>query len=229
MQIPTKHVIIGSLVLIAAVIAAIVWLVTQPITVPTRSVLGDKTELLAQYDRAVEFEGKIIANPDDLTNYLVASAAWKFLGDFTKENVWYQLSEQTLARAIELTENKNTLVLGNAAQIAEALGDYRTEKKYYTIALDLTPGDTSLWLAYIKMLRFKIKVSESDVLRAFDDAMSRVVGGADLISARAEYLKSIGRFDDARTDLELLLKNKVITQEQLDSELRDMAQQKESK
>ena len=89
-------------------------------------------------------------------------------------------------------------------------------------SIDLSPGDTSYHLMYINLLRYKYNASPEQILAAYDVGMNRVLGGADLVSSRSQYLKSIGRYDDARRDLELLLKNKIITQEQMDSEILEM-------
>lgn len=226
MQRKTLLMLVGVLIVLFAGIFAVWRLTTSTLSVPPRTSLGDKVELYFYYDRAVEYEGKIKAEQGELTNYIVASNSWKFLGDFTKDPVWYRLAMQALDRARDLTQDKNTLVLGNAAQIAEALGEYDQAKELYIKAIDITPGDANLWLQYIRLTRYKLKVSEFNVLRAYDDAMSRVVGGADLVSSRADYLKEIGRYEDARVDYALLLKNNVITQQQFDQEISEMEQLK---
>lgn len=224
MRISSKTLIITVILVVALAIGVGAYFFTRSVSVPDRATLSSKPELLRNYDKALEYEKKIKENPEELSNYITAGSEWKFIGSFTREPVWYRLSLQSYERASEIVGHNNSLVLSNAATVAEELGDYQLAKKYYLTAIDLAPGDSSYHMSYINLLRYKLKASEFEVLRAFDDAMKRVLGGADLVAGRAAYLKAIGRYDDARDDLKLLLENKVITQVQYDSEIQEMAQ-----
>ncbi len=210
------------------VCAAIAFFVarSRPVAVPDRSVLNGKSELQSAYDQAREYTGKISKNPQEVVNYVVAGNAWKLIADSVREPVWYRLSLEVYDQGIAATQSKNSLLLTNAGQIAEELGEFDKAKKYYQISIDLAPGDANYHLLYIKLLKNKYHASEQEVLRAYDIAMSRVVGGADLVSSRLQYLKSIGRYQDAIDDLELLYKNKIITSEQYAGEHAEIEQLK---
>ncbi|MCX6780543.1 MAG: hypothetical protein NT003_00260 [Candidatus Magasanikbacteria bacterium] len=186
--------------------------------IPNRETLAGKADLLPFYDKAIEYEQKIKENPSEIVNYTEVGSDWKLIGDSTHDSVWLKLSLSTYQRGIEKTNNKNSLLIENAGQVAESIGDYALAETYYTQAIDLSPGDVSYYLARISLLKNKLHVSQEEILRAYDEGMQRVTGGADLVSSRAQYLKSVQRYDDARADFELLLKNKIITQEQFDEE-----------
>lgn len=215
--------IVGVLVVLCAAIIGAISLFTG-IRVPDRSVLDGKPDYQAAYDKALEYQKKSKSDPSDIVNYIVEGNSWKMIGDSFNDPAWYRLSLAAYERGIKVTGQKNSLLLTNAAQVAVSLGDYETAKRYYLISIDLSPGDANYHLSYIKLLVNKLHAPEQEVLRAYDDAMSRVVGGADLVSSRAQYLKSIGRYKDARADFQLLFNNKIITQDQYNSELAEIQQ-----
>lgn len=212
---------IGSLICVSAAFAGYKFFVAK-VTIPTRDVLAGKSDLETVYDKAIKYETMISEKPGETQNYLALGSAWKLIGDATHDRQWYKLSLDAYERGISLTKRKNSILLTNAGQIEEQLGNFSQAKSYYLESIDLSPGDTSYHLLYINLLRYKLKSSPEVILAAYELGMSRVIGGADLISSRSQYLKSIGRYNDARRDLELLLKNKVITQAQMDSELLEM-------
>ncbi len=224
MKVTQKQVILCALSLLFCVILGFggYKFLNRSVSIPNKMVLSEKPDLHDAYDRGVKYEALITEKPSELQNYLAAGSAWKLIGDATQDDVWYELSLQAYERAIEFTKRKNSLALSNAGQIEEQMGNYSNAKSYYLESIDLSPGDTSYYLMYIKLLRYKYKAAPSEILAAYDLGMNRVLGGADLISSRSQYFKSIGRFDDSRRDLELLLKNNVITQAQVDSELLEM-------
>lgn len=195
---------------------------TANVSVPSRDVLAGKSDLEAAYDKAIKYEAIIAEKPNEIQHYLAVGAAWKLIGDATREKQWYKLSLDAYERGIEITKRKNSTFLTNAGQIEEQLGNYTQAKSYYLESIDLSPGDAGYHLLYINLLRYKLKASPEVILAAYDVGLSRVIGGADLISSRSQYLKAIGRFDEARRDLDSLLKNNVITQAQMQSELLEM-------
>lgn len=194
----------------------------RSVAIPERAVLDGKSDLQVAYDRAVKYEALVTEKPTETQNYLAAASAWKLIGDATHDDVWYELSLHAYERGITFTKRKNSLFLSNAGQIEEQMGNYAKAKSYYLESIDLSPGDTSYHLMHINLLRYKYKAAPSEILAAYELGMSRVLGGADLVSSRSQYFKAIGRYNDARRDLESLLANKVITQQQMDSELLEM-------
>lgn len=220
-------IIIGVLICAAALIGGYTFF-TGRVTVPAREVLVGKPELQTFYDKALQFEAQIAENPAELTNYLTVGGSWKLIADSTHDSQWYKLALKAYERGISVTQEKNSLFLTNAGQIEEELGNYKKAKSYYLAAIDLSPGDAGYHLLYIKLLRYKLGATSEEILGAYDIGMSRVISGADLVSSRAQYLISIGHYDDAQKDLELLFKNNVISQAQLDSELLDIKNLKES-
>ena len=194
----------------------------RSVSVPDKAALDGKSDLQVAYDRAVKYEVLVTEKPTEIQNYLAAASAWKLIGDATHDDVWYELSLQAYERGITITKRKNSLFLSNAGQIEEQMGNYSKAKSYYLESIDLSPGDTSYHLMHINLLRYKYKADPSEILAAYELGMNRVLGGADLISSRSQYFKAIGRYADARRDLELLLTNNVITQQQVDSELLEM-------
>lgn len=201
------------------------WYANKPFEMPERATVeaaGDSA--LKAYDRAAEFYAKISADPSESMNYIIVGNEFRVISTLTKNKTWDNLALEIYERAIEATESSNALVLSNAAKIAEDIGEYKKASEYYRVAIDLTPGDAALHVSHINFMRYKLKSTETEILRAYDDAMSRVLGGADLVSSRMMYLKDIGRYEDARDDLKLLFDNKVITEDTYRSELNEIDQ-----
>lgn len=194
------------------------------IHVPNRDLLEGKPEYQAAYDKALVYEAKIKENPQEVVNYSVVGSEWKMIADTMHDKVWYELSLRAYERGIAVTNQTNSLLLTNAGQIAEELGDFEKARNYYLIAIDLSPGDANYHLMLIKLIKNKFHAPEQEILRAYDNAMARVVGGADLVSSRLQYLKSVGRTADARADLELLYTNKIITTAQYNDEIAEIVQ-----
>jgi tetratricopeptide (TPR) repeat protein len=201
---------------------------TAKISIPSRDELEGKADLQVFYDKALNYESLISEKPAELQNYLALGGAWKLIGDNTKDRRWHKLSLNAYERGIEITNRRNSVLLTNAGHIEEQLGNYAEAKKYYSEAIDLSPGDVNYYLMYINLLRYKTKASTDEILSVYERGMERVLGGADLISNRSQYFKAIGRYADARRDLELLLTNNVITQQQMDSELLEMKKLEEA-
>jgi tetratricopeptide (TPR) repeat protein len=223
MQVSSKHVIISAIIAAVLVIGVVAWYSMRAPAIPDRTVLSDRPEMLGYYDRALEYEKKIKEDPSQVLNYIVVGSEWRMIGSLTKDEKWSRLSLDAYERGISATGFKNSLLMSNAAVAAQELGEYERAKKHLLNAIDLSPGDVSYHLAYIDLLRYKFKASEFDVLRAYDDAMKRVLGGADLVSSRMVYLKTIGRLDDAQADLELLFKNNLLTNKQYEEEVAEIA------
>jgi len=214
--------IIGLLVSAIAVFGGYKFF-TSKVSVPAREVLNEKPELQAFYDKALKYEGVVAEKPSEIQNYLAVGSAWKLIGDSTHDAQWYKLSLDAYERAIVITNRKNSLALTNAGQIEEQLGNYAQAKSYYLESIDLSPGDTSYYILYINLLRYKYNAAPEEILAVYENATQRVLGGGDLIASRSQYYKSIGRYSDAIRDLELLLKNKIISQDQMNSELIEMS------
>lgn len=220
--------LILAVLFVAILLGGGLYYMVNRVEIPDRTRLSGKPELEASYDKALKHKAIIEAGTDENGNYLAEGAAWKMIGDATKDVIWHKLALKAYEDGIAVTDEKNTLFLTNAGQIAETIGDYDKAKDYYEMAIDLSPGDVSYYLMYIHLMRYKLEAKPDEILAAYANAVERVLGGADLISSRSQYFKALGRYDEMKKDLELLLKNNVITQAQFDGELNEVARIKEN-
>lgn len=223
-----SRVLLGALLFAAILLGGGTYFMLNRVTVPERAILAGKPELEASYDKALKHKAIIEAGTDENGNYLAEGAAWKMIGDATKEPIWYKLALKAYEDGIDVTDEKNSLFLTNAGQIAQELGDYDKARDYFEMAIDLSPGDVSYYLIQINLLRYKLKAKPEEILAVYANAAERVIGGADLIASRSQYFKALGRYDEMKKDLELLLQNNVITQAQFNSELDEVERIKEN-
>ncbi len=191
---------------------------------PSKTSIAQKPDLLAEYDQAVREEAAAKADAHNPQHYAAAGMAWKGIGDATNDPQWYRESLHIYETGIEQTYHKNSLLIANAAVISISLGDYVKAADYYNIAIDLSPGDTSYYNALITLERTKMHAPPEAVLAIFDRGLSRVVSTGDLYVSRGEYFKSIGRFDDAQKDFDLLFHGGAMSKDSYDQEVADIAQ-----
>jgi len=155
---------------------------------------------------ARDMESKISGNPNNPLPYLQAGLAWKGIADATGEKYFYQKALDAYSRGIKNITGENSVLYANAGMMAKEIGDYAAAEKFYRAAINASPGDPSNYISLIELYRYRLKKSEPEILALYDEAMSRLVNGYDVVAHRASYLRDIGRYQDAINDFELMLK-----------------------
>lgn len=194
--------------------------------IPSRSSIANKPELAAAYDRAVALQKKIMSGEVDKKLprfYIDVAQDLKMIGDTTRDKQWLAASLRMFERGIDATGRRNTLLLGNAAQLAMAIGDYTVAEDYLREAIVASPGDASLYIFLVDVL-VKQGVTDSEIMEVFAAGERRIVGGADLVLRRVTYNITVGKFDAALNDIELLHNAGILKDENYAAALADVAE-----
>lgn len=212
---------IVSLVILVLIGALTVWYVlAHPF--PSSSGIKNDPALMQIYNNALAEEKKLAENNSTPLYFLTAGLEWKKLGDATKEDKWYKQSLKTYTNGAVKFEYRNTVLLANAANVAELIGDYETARTDWEKAVEASPGDQSYYVGLIKILRYKLKAPPDEILQVYADGLSRVMNATDLYNNKYYYLKDLKRRDDARQALDDLKERGLITDSAYQSELSDL-------
>lgn len=177
---------------------------------PSASSISNKPELVANYQKVVAAYKQEKKEPENPQWYVDGGLELKTIADATGDERWYRAALATYERGIIGTNNRNTLLINNAAVICEKLGNYEQAKKYYEQAIEIAPGETMFYVNLVRIMRIYLNAAPNDILAIYDKGVERIVGGAQLYVDRAQYLKTIGRYDDSLADWKMLYDAKVI-------------------
>lgn len=93
--------------------------------------------------------------------------------------------------------DKSYLPYLNAGNVYRAMGEYGKAEARYRIAITLSPGEPANYIALVELYRYYEKKSEEEVIKVFDEALSRLVESDPILVAYAGYLRDTGRTDAA--------------------------------
>jgi len=162
-------------------------------------------ELQAQYVKARAFErspGDAMKRFDEYTG---AGFNWKSLGDATGEVEFYRRALRVYERQVKGTQGRFSLPYINIATITRDIGQPELAEQMYRKALEVDPGDSTIYLALIDLMRVDLRKSPDEVLRQYDKSIDRLVFSKPLVASKAAYLKALGRWQEAFDLYALLL------------------------
>lgn len=217
-------VVVGVIALIIAGLAGVLYWKYE--SVPSKNSIAGKPELVATYEEAINEESLIGTDPSNPLHYAAAGLAWKGLGDVTSDARWYRQALRTYEAGIKNTRQSNTLLITNAAVIDVLLGKYTEAESYYRKAIELSPGDTQYYISLATLMRTKLNSPTADILAVYTQALDRVISTGDIFMSRAFYYKTIGQYDSAIADFDMLFKAGVLSKADYDQEIQEMSQLK---
>lgn len=195
-------------------------------SIPSRSLVANKPDLVTHYDAALDDEKKIAGDAQNPQWYLAEALEWKTIGDQTNDDQWYKAAAATYERGIVATGRHNTLLMANVATIYEKIQAYDQARAALEEAIQVAPGESTYYVSLVTLLRQHYEATPQTILPIFNDAITHGVSSANLFMARMEYLTTIGRYDDAIADLELLHNAHVFTDDVYTTQLQEINQLK---
>lgn len=153
-------------------------------------------QLQDDYNNAIAAEERIKQNPNAVYNYVQASFYWKTIADATREKMFYQRALDICLSAIK-NANKSSVVYINAGNIYRVFEKFDKAEEMYRKALEMTPGETEIYIRLAELYRYDMKKSAEDILKIYDDGMERIVTPAEILTSKASYLRDIGRKDES--------------------------------
>ncbi len=199
--------------------------------IPSRASIADKPELAAAYDRASALQAKIRSGEVDVKLprfYIDVAQDLKMIGDTTRDTQWLNASLRMFERGIDATDRRNTLLIGNAAQLAIAIGNLSLAENFLREAIAAAPGDASLYINLVDVL-VKKGATPDEVMGVFAEGERRIVGGADLVLRRVMYYIAVGKLDAAVQDVEALHNAGVLKDNNYAAALADIASARSAK
>lgn len=175
-------------------------------TPPVRERLLDKPDLLVFYDMGITAEAAMPA-ATSAEPFLRAGMQWSTIGSATKDMLWYEEALWVYQQGDVFTQGKNSIILNNLAYTYNELGQYENAKKTFKRTIELAPGEPEHYVALVNLMRYKLKSTSEEILAVYAEGMKRVVGAASLFINRAAYYRDIGKFEEARADIELVHKS----------------------
>jgi tetratricopeptide (TPR) repeat protein len=162
-------------------------------------------ELRQQYAKARVFERRPGDPMKRFDEYTGAGFNWKSLGDATGEEEFYRRAIRVYERQVQGTKGRFSLPFVNIATIARDLGEPERAEQMYRKALEVDPGDSTIYLALIDLMRVDLRKSPDEVLLQYDRSIDRLVFSKPLIASKAAYLNSVGRLQESLDLYTLLL------------------------
>jgi tetratricopeptide (TPR) repeat protein len=219
----TKSLSIGIAVIVILIGGYFLYGKTQGHQPPSADSLSGKPEFLTYYNQGIEGEKAVqTATTTIALPYLNAGLGWMTLGSVTKDPKWYEEAEWVYSEGDKALEGKNSILLMNIADAQTQLGKYPEAKKTVQRAIELSAGEPQFYQVLIDLLRYKMHASSDEILAVYADGMKRVVGAGPLFMSRAAYYRDIGKFAEAKADLDLMHKAGSLTDAQYTQSVKEL-------
>ena len=173
------------------------------------ALISDQPAMVELWNKAVETEEKIAAEPEKVSLYLDAGLNWKSIaeqmeGEETNRILFFQKSLAAYERGIDKFGQKNILFYLNAGNIAQRMGDLAKAEAYYKKAIEIAPADEMAYISLTDMYDYRLKKPKEDILPLFEAGIKIMLNPLPLVSARATYLRRIGEHEAALEDYRIL-------------------------
>ena len=203
--------------------AGIIYFIFSAHQAPSADSLASKPELIVYYNQGIEGEKAIAAaTSTSPLPYLNAGLGWMTLGSVTKDNTWYEEAEWVYTKGDKALNGKNSILVMNLADVQTQLGKYDEAKKTIQRGIDLSPGEPLYYQVLIDLLRYKLHASSDEIFAVYEDGLKRLVGAGPLYISRAAYYRDIGKFVEARADLDLVHKAGALTDAQYTQAIKEL-------
>ncbi len=110
-----------------------------------------------------------------IENYLELGLAWKSLADRTNESSHYEKALQAYKQGVIKTQEKNTVLLMNAGNMAKYINDYSLAEQYYKKAIEVSPGEVNFYITLAELYEYKMKKDKSEIIALYEQGIKRVL------------------------------------------------------
>lgn len=158
--------------------------------------LRTQSEVSEQVDRIREIRQELTRDPNDFELFLSLGNNWKRIADFTLDMRHYDKAIDAYEHAFVVGGSASALALANKAVVYTIKKEYAQAEATYRLAIEKNPGEPQLYNALVEVLRFA-NAEPSQIIDVFRLGMEQLVDNAPLIQSLAEYLREVGRYEDA--------------------------------
>lgn len=180
------------IVLIVAGVALYYIFVYNSLDAKLDRLINQKPEVAQYIEEIKTFSKKLGEDRERVETYLTLGLAWKSLADRTQDSEHYRQALKIYQQGIEITRRRNTVLLNNAGDMAEYLGDFKLAEDYYKEAIEVAPGDPIGYAKLVDLYRWKLKKPSEEIIAVFDQGIARMFNPAPLKAAKEQYLEEIG-------------------------------------
>ena len=144
------------------------------------------------FERILEREKKLKDNPQDVEQYTGLAFNWKSIADTLNDKKFY---EKALEAAIEGLDRfpRHAVLNMNAGNLYKELGKYEDAEKRFRKAIESAPGDPQTYLLLIDLYKYNLKKSETEIVKVYQEGLSRLVNTLPLLNSFAAYLRDTGQ------------------------------------
>jgi len=202
-----RKLIISIIVVLVIVVIVVLWqknIINNPDNKLFNQIKNDPS-LVEIFDKAKDVEKRLSDNSVQPQDYLTLGFYWKSLGDRANIKDFYYKSLAVYEAGAEKYGTQNTLFYWNAGKLAEDINDYERAESYYKKSIEIAPGDESGYIGLASLYFYKMKKTEAEVLKVYEEGIKKMVINTPLIAARASYLRLVGDNVKALDDYKILL------------------------
>lgn len=198
--------VISISILVVVVLAIVLWQVAY--NNPDQKLLNqikNDPSLVEIFSKAKEVEKRLLDSSVQPQDYLTLGFYWKSLGDRSNIKDFYYKSLDVYESGAQKYGSQNVLFYWNAGKLAEEISDYAKAESYYKKSIETAPGDESGYIGLASLYFYKMKKTEAEVLKVYEEGMKKMVINTPLVAARASYLRLVGDNAKALEDYKTLL------------------------
>lgn len=144
------------------------------------------------YAKILEREEKLEDNAEDVAQYTGLAFSWKVIGDTLNDKKYYYKALLVAEEGLDRFP-RHAILNMNAGNLYKELGQYEKAEKKYRKAVEAAPGDPQTYLLLIELYKYSMKKSEAEIVKVYQDALSRLVNTLPLLNSFAAYLRDTGQ------------------------------------
>lgn len=129
--------------------------------------------------------------------YMSLAFHWKSIGEATKDSKYLWRSAKVYDEVIRKWGSKAYLPFLNQANVYILLKEYARAESNLKIALEIDPGEQSLYVALADLYGTFMKKDSKAVRAVYEQGIKTVVGGGNLVVNYASYLNELGEYKEA--------------------------------
>lgn len=171
------------------------------------------------YATVSKLEAEKAADPTILAPYVTIGNNWVLIADLLQDQYARDKAIAEYERGIAVSEGKNSVVILNAGNAYRASGRFTEAEAKYKQVIELDPGEPNGYNKLVELYRIDMKKPPEEILPVFQKALETLVDNTRTVQELADYLVSIGRYENAVGYYELLAKK---YPEQFSSVLADL-------
>lgn len=153
-------------------------------------------------------EKQLAEHPDSVEGYLAVGQVWKTFGEATQERRYFERSREVYARGARAFGEQNTVILLNAGNMEEQLGNFARAEELFKQAVRINPGQTEPYLELVDLYRYHMPERGDTAIRAvYRQAMDSVLTNASIVHSLAFYLMEQKQYTSAMPFFVLLKTN----------------------